>query len=347
MSNGGDFIDLIESIQKIAPDALKTIETRYEILKNIEINQPLGRRAISVNLGLRERTVRYEVEKLRELKLLTIDNMGMYVTDEAKKLLMRLEEPYYSIRGIGELTKLLQNKLQIAKIIVVPGDSEMNQDVLLEMGKYASKVLLSSLVDNDIVGVTGGSTMACVSEMINSEKNHKNVTIIPARGGLGTEMTNQANSVAANIGKRLGADYRMLHIPDGLDQKAFKAVSTNPEIKEVLQMIDQMNTLLFGIGRADVLAKRRRLQQTKIDSLIENGAVAEAFGHYFDIRGGDIWEYKTVGISLESYKKLKTVIGVAGGKNKAEAIIAVSSIRKDITLVMDEAVGIKILELLN
>ena len=138
MSNGGDFIDLIESIKKIAPDALKTIQTRYEILKNIQTNQPLGRRAISLNLGLRERTVRCEVEKLKDLKLLTVDNMGMYVTDDAKKLLKKLEEPYYDIRGIGELTKLLQEKLQIARIFVVPGDSETNHDVLLEMGKVAS-----------------------------------------------------------------------------------------------------------------------------------------------------------------------------------------------------------------
>lgn len=307
----------------------------------------MGRRAISLNLGLRERTVRYEVEKLRELKLLTIDNMGMYVTDEAKKLLKKLEEPYYNIRGIGELTKLLEKKLQIEEIIVVPGDSEINQDVLLEMGKAASRILLDGLGGNDIVGVTGGSTMACVSEMIVSDKNYKEVTIIPARGGLGTEMTNQANSVAANIGKSLGADYRMLHIPDGLEEKALKAVSTNAEIKEVLQMIDQMNTLLFGIGRADVLARRRRLSENKIHSLLEEGAVAEAFGHYFNINGRDIWEYKTVGISLDSYKKLKKVIGVAGGKNKAEAIIAVSSIREDVTLVIDEAVAVKILELLN
>ncbi|MDY0236621.1 MAG: sugar-binding domain-containing protein [Gudongella sp.] len=347
MSNGGDFIDLIKSFEKIAPDALKTIETRYEILKNIEINQPLGRRAISLNLGLRERTVRYEVEKLRELKLLTIDNMGMYVTDEAKKLLSKLEEPYYNIRGIGELIKLLQKKLHISKIVVVPGDSEINHDVLLEMGKAASKILLDSLGVNDIVGVTGGSTMACVSKMIHSEKKYNKVTIIPARGGLGTEMTNQANSVAANIGKSLDADYRMLHIPDGLDQKALKAVSTNPEIREVLQMMDKMNILLFGIGRADELAQRRRLPIEKIDNLLKEGAVAEAFGHYFNINGRDIWEYKTVGISLGSYKKLEKIIGVAGGKNKAEAIIAVSSIRKDITLVIDEAVGYKILELLN
>ena len=347
MSSGGGNIDLIKSIEKIAPDALKTIETRYEILKNIEMNQPLGRRAISVNLGLRERTVRFEVEKLKELKLLTIDNMGMYVTGEAKRLLKSLEEPYYDIRGIGQLTKQLQKKLGIEEIIVVPGDSEKNHDVLLEMGKAASIVLLESLSQKDIVGVTGGSTMACVSESIYSEKAYNEVVVIPARGGLGTEMTNQANSVAANIGKSLGADYRMLYIPDGLDQEALKAVSTNPEIKEVLQMIDQMNILLFGIGRADVLASRRRLDRAKIQSLLDEGAVAEAFGHYFSIDGRDIWEYKTVGISLDSYTKLKKVIGVAGGKDKARAIIAVSSIRKDISLVIDEAVGIKILELLN
>lgn len=347
MSSGGDFIDLIESIKKIAPDTLKTIQTRYEILRNIQINQPLGRRAISLNLGLRERTVRYEVEKLKELKLLTVDNMGMYVTDEARKLLKKLEEPYYDIIGIEELTKLLQKKLQIPKIVVVPGDSETNQDVLLEMGKAASKILLERLGEKTIVGVTGGSTMACVSDMIFSDRKYSKVTIIPARGGLGTEMMNQANSVAENIGKSLGANYRMLHIPDGLDQKALKAVSTNPEIKEVLEMIDKMEILLFGIGRADVLARRRRLAESKINALLEDGAVAEAFGHYFNIDGRDIWEYKTVGISLDSYKKLKTVIGVAGGKNKAQAIIAVSSIRKDIILVIDEAVGVKILELLN
>ncbi len=346
MSSGGDFIDLIKSIEKIAPDALKIIETRYEILKNIEMNEPLGRRAISLNLGLRERTVRYEVEKLKELKLLTIDNMGMYVTGEAKKLLKNLEQAYYNIRGIGQLTKLLQEKLKLRDIVVVPGDSETNKDVLLEMGRVASSILLRNLGERDIIGVTGGTTMAYVSEMVQSDKTYKDVIVIPARGGLGTEMTNQANSVAANIGKNLGALYRMLYIPDGLDEQALKAVSTNPEIKEVLDLIDQMNILIFGIGRADVLAKRRRLSDSKIQSLLDDGAVAEAFGHYFSIDGRDIWEYKTVGISLDKYKGLKEVIGVVGGKDKAQAIIAVSSIRKDISLVIDEAVGIKIIELL-
>ena len=55
------------------------------------------------------------------------------------------------------------------------------------------------------------------------------------------------------------------------------------EVREVIQLFDKMNILLFGIGRADVMAKRRRLSQEQIDRLLDKGAVAEAFGHYFDI----------------------------------------------------------------
>jgi len=63
--------------------------------------------------------------------------------------------------------------------------------------------------------------------------------------------------------------------------------------------------------------------------------------------GNDIWEYKTVGLSLETYKEIPQVIGVAGGADKAEAIIAIASIRKDITLIIDEEVGNKIIKILN
>ena len=91
-----------------------------------------------------------------------------------------------------------------------------------------------------------------------------------------------------------------------------------------------MDTLVFGMGRADVMASRRNLSQEKIDDIINKGAVAEAFGHYFDINGEEIWEYKTIGLSLDKYKSLQNVIGVAGGEDKAEAIIAIATIRNDI-----------------
>lgn len=296
---------------------------------------------------MKERTIRSEVEKLRELKLLNTDNMGMYVTDDGKELLNQLSDIYQSIRGIPNLRKKLQDILQIKSIVIVPGDSGTNDLVLQEMGRSASRNLIESLEEYDIIGVTGGSTMAAVSDQVTSETTFPNVTVIPARGGLGKELMSQANSVAAKVGKSLGAMYRLLHIPDGLEKEALEVLQSNDEIRQSLQLINEMRILVFGIGRADVLASRRSLSEERINHLMENGAVAEAFGHYFDIKGHDIWEYKTVGLSLDTYKMIPQVIGVAGGADKAEAIIAISSIRKDITLIIDEAVGNRIVEILN
>ena len=108
-----------------------------------------------------------------------------------------------------------------------------------------------------------------------------------------------------------------------------------------------MDTLVFGMGRADVMATRRNLSKEKIEDIIEKGAVAEAFGHYFDINGEEIWEYKTIGLSLDKYKKLKNVIGVAGGEDKAEVIISIATLRNDITIITDEEAARKILEIVG
>ena len=95
------------------------------------------------------------------------------------------------------------------------------------------------------------------------------------------------------------------------------------------------------------MAHRRKLSVERIDYLMSEGSVSEAFGHYFDISGKEIWEYKTIGLSLQKYKEIDNIIGVAGGDDKAEAIMAIASIRKDITIVTDESAARKILELIK
>jgi len=338
-------LELLKLIRKLSPESIIEIERRYEILRTISYRQPIGRRALSSELDLGERIIRTEVENLKALGLLNKNNMGMYVTDDGSKLINDLDEIYLNLKGIPELTRKLTQLLDLKKIIVVPGDSNKDDLVLKDMGKAASKYLIKLLKPNDIVGVTGGSTMANVSELVHSGSRFPDVTIIPARGGLGIDLYTQANSIAAKMGEGLGAKYRLLYIPDSLSEDALTAVLKNQEIKESIELIKNMGILLFGIGRADTMANRRNLSKERIDSLMKSGAVAEAFGHYFDIHGNEIWEYKTVGITLANYKRINEIIGVAGGEDKAEAIIAVSSLRKDITLIIDEAVGNKIINI--
>lgn len=337
----------IELIKKIAPEIMEIIEKRYLILKSVAYNQPIGRRSLASQLGYKERSIRDEANILKDQGLLDIEIMGMYITEEGRDFLESLDLVYSNMKGIPKLEERLAQILKINKVIIVPGNSGENSMVLRDMGKATSKVLKNKLQAQDIIGITGGSTMAIVAEEVVSDKKHRDLIVVPARGGLGRDVETQSNSVAAKLGQKLGGSYRLLYVPDGLEEEALELLLRNEEVKETMELINNMNTLLFGIGRADTMATRRNLSSEKIKELTTNGAVAEALGHYFDITGKEIWEYKTAGLSLEKFKELNSVIGVVGGEEKAEAIIAVSTLNKNMILVMDEAAGRKILDIVK
>jgi central glycolytic genes regulator len=340
-------MNLLELEKKIVPEILEIMEKRYIILRTIYYNQPIGRRTLANNLGLGERTIRTEVNFLKNQGLLNVETMGMYVTKEGKDVLANLGSVIHEFKGISQLEKTLEKMLNVEKVIILPGNSAEDGLVLKDMGKITSASLKKIIKDNCIIGITGGNTMASVAEEMIPSKIADNVLVIPARGGLGKDVETQANSIAAKLAQKLGGNYKLLHVPDSLEKEALEVIRKIEDVKESIDFINKMNILVFGIGRADTMAERRNLPKEKIDALTKDGAVAEAFGHYFDIKGREIWEYLTVGLTIEKYKEIDYVIGVAGGEEKAEAIIAVSSLRKKMTIVTDEEAAKKIIEIVS
>ena len=340
-----DLMSDLRLIEELVPEINGMLELRYIILKFIEYNQPVGRRKLSKGLNLKERETRDEIDVLRDLNLLEVSNMGMNITSEGKNILYKVDHIYSDLRGIPRLEKKLKAKLNIKNAVVVPGDLSSNDIVIKEMGRKTFKLLSKHLEDSDIIGITGGSTMAQVSKEAYKNKGQKDVVVIPARGGLGKDLNTQSNSIAAKLANGLGGSYRLLYMPDNLEKEALEYILKNKEINESLNLIENMNKLVFGIGRADTMAKRRNLTKDQIEFLLNKGSVAEAFGHYFNINGKEIWEYKTIGLSLKKFKSLDNLIGVAGGEEKAEAILAISSLNENITLVTDESAAKKILKI--
>jgi central glycolytic genes regulator len=340
-------MDLIEIERKIVPEILDMLELRYQILRNVYYNQPIGRRGIANKLNIGERTVRTEVNILKKQGLIDIGTTGMYITEDGKTVIYNLEGVIRELKGITELEKRLRSILNIKNIIIVPGDCDNNELVLKDLAKAASSYLSKVVKDEYIIGVTGGSTIAKVADEMPQGRIADDILVIPARGGLGRDVETQSNTIAAKLAKKLEGSYRLLHVPDSIDKKTLEAMLELKEVTEVIQLFDKMNVLLFGIGRADVMAMRRSLSQDQIDIILNRGAVGEAFGHYFDIKGNEVWKSLSVGIDLDVFKKVNTVIGVAGGEKKAEAIMSIASLREDMTLVMDEAAANRIIKIAN
>lgn len=339
--------EIIDIQKKIVPEAFSLLEKRYDILRNISNLQPIGRRALSNRLNIGERIVRGEVEFFKRQGLIEIDAAGMTITQEGENVIEGLKDFIYSMRGINELEKELKARLNIKEVIIVPGNLDAEDYVLTDISKVTSGLLNKIIKDNDIVGITGGTTMAAIAEGMEYSNKDKTINVVPARGGLGRRVESQSNIVAAKLAEKLRGNYQMLHASDTLSQEILESILEDPEIKKIIEMIKKVNVLIFGIGRAEDMANRRELSDEMVNRLMDGGAVAEAFGFYFNLAGEVIYEMKTIGIQFSDFLNIPNVIGVAGGTKKAEAIYAISKLKKDLILVTDEGATREILKLIN
>jgi central glycolytic genes regulator len=170
-----------------------------------------------------------------------------------------------------------------------------------------------------------------------------NYLFVPARGGIGEKVENQANTIAAQMSLKAQGNYRLLYVPDPLSETSYQNMIQEPSIIEVLQLIRNSDIVLHGIGDALTMADRRKTPEEIRTKLLENKAVSEAFGYYFDQQGNVVHKVRTVGLQLEDLKKMKYVITVAGGKSKAKAIESYFKHAKSNMLITDEAAAEQIL----
>src|SRR5690625_1745857 len=266
----------------------------------------------------------------------------MAITDEGKNMIDELHEFIRELSGLTTLEIKLQQIMNIDKVIVVAGDSDKDGFVKQELGR-ATVAFLNNEIKKDVtIAVTGGTTMAAVADAMVPFENHQ-CLFVPARGGVGEKVENQANTIVAKMAQAEKGDYRLLHVPDPLSETLYQSLLEENSLNETLQVIQQADIVLHGIGDALTMAQRRKTEQHVLEKLQKGNAVSEAFGYYFDADGQIVHKVRTFGIQLEDLTDINNVITVAGGKSKANAITSYMKQGKSDVLITDEAAALEIL----
>lgn len=339
--------EILKLQQKIVPELIELLEKRYNILRTIYYNQPVGRRILANNLDLGERIVRTEINFLKSVNLIEVSTPGMTVTPEGEKIIEKLKSFIHEIKGLSDIETVIREKLNVRNVIIVPGDVEEDNTIMKELGKSAANCLKNLINDNSIIALTGGNTIKEVVDNMPRMTNMNNVVVVPARGGMGRNLEIQANNLAANLANKIGANYRLLHVPDNLSKQALNTILNEADVKEVVENINHSDILVYGIGRADEMGRRRGLNFQELDKLEELGAVGEAFGYYFNRHGKIVFSTPTIGVINESIHNIKNLIAIAAGKNKAEAIIAIEINNPNSILITDEGAAKEIINIIN
>lgn len=336
----------LEKIGELAPDLMEELVKRSLVLERIAALEPIGRRALAGRLNMPEREVRAISGALRDAGHIRLDASGMTLTQQGQALLHTAQRISHGVRAIAMQEATLARLLGVARVVIVQGNAEKETQVLEEVGRQAALHVRTLLRDGAVLTVTGGSTMAQVARSI-PQAVPMDVLVLPARGGMGRAVEIQAGTLAARMAAALGGHHRLLHVPDQLSASAREELLKVPEIREVVDMLAHTDVLMHGIGRADKVAMYRRMDKEAILDMLSRGAIAEAFGYYFDIDGRIVDFAGGLGLERETLDRVHSMAAVAAGESKAEAIIAVLRAYRHELLVTDESAARRMIAILT
>lgn len=335
---------LFTILERFVPEALDLMEIRYQILRQILHKGPVGRRQLTKDLAYTERLVRSEIDILRGKGAIEVTPAGITITSYGEDLLKDIDEmiPFlFSNQVLAEKIKALYG---LDEVIIVPGNSSVDYVAKKDLGRVAARYLSKIIYPGAIIAVTGGTTLAEMADAITSEVEFPDVLVVPARGGLGEQMEQQAGTIAAQIARAFGAQYRLLHLPDNLEVSTVEVLKKDLHVRQFINSIKSCNILFHGIGNALEMARRRGLTSEEVNLLQVKGAVGEALRYYFDNRGNIVYEVAGVGLELADLEHVEQVVAVAGGSDKAAAIHSVLSNNHQNVLITDEGAAKTILE---
>ena len=338
-----EFVDLV---RKLAPDLAAELGVRALVLERIAALEPVGRRQLAMRLDRPEREVRAAAASLKEEGLIALDASGMTLTYKGRDILPQVREMSRAMQGLADVERRLEGLLNVDSVVVVPGDADQDAHVLQDAGRMAAQKVRQHLRSGYTMAVTGGSSVAWTAKHLQGGAP-LNVMVVPARGGLARAVETQANTLAAEIARKLGGHHRLIHLPDHIDPASKQELMKLPEISEAIDLLQRADVILHGIGRADKAARDYSLKGSVIRRLEEQGAVGEAFGNYFDREGRCLLNSSSVGVDLARLTPQCRMIAVAAGAGKAEAIIAVLRHDRHAVLVTDEAAARAMLRLLE
>lgn len=337
----------LSTLIAIAPEVGEIVNRRFSVLEAVSNGAPVGRRTLANKLGWSERVTRAEIELLRELNLIDVFDAGVSLSESGRRVLLHIADVLHEMLGLDRLQQRLAQEFGLDRVVIVPGDSETQLGSRIALARRTAQQLLAELRPDSTVAVSGGSTLADVAGQVHSAQSWPGVTVVPTGGGLGDTLRIEANTIAAEIASTLGAKYRLLHVPDDLNEQSVNALlKANKTVADIFSLIHSATLVLQGIGSMRSVAQRRGFSDDQIQQLELNGAVGESLGHFFSDRGEVVGTSSAVGLQVDDLAHVQRVIAVAGGVSKAHAISALLRTGLQHVLVTDQAAAEEIVRTL-
>ncbi|WP_430114289.1 sugar-binding transcriptional regulator [Neobacillus rhizosphaerae] len=236
---------------------------------------------------------------------------------------INIMDPTEDVENLG---KQLEKRFHLKKAVVASIPQYDDHIIKNYLGEKASAYLDEIVKDDDIIGVTWGTTIYHVATEL-KQKFVKNVKVVQLKGGVSYAETNTyASEILYLFGKAYNTAPHNLPLPAIVDHVVVKqAMEADRHIRKILELGKQANIALFTMGpiKTDsLLFQLGYFTESDLESLYGK-AVGDICSRFFDMNGeicNDSLNERTLGVNLDDLRKKEYSILVAGGPNKIDGI---------------------------
>ena len=254
-----------------------------------------------------------------------------------------------------DLEHQFTKKYQLSQTLILKSGNSSLRQMLTNLGKLTSRYIDDQLQEGDTLGISWGTAVYEVAHGFRP-RNIRDFKVVQVIGSIGYgNPAIDGPEVARHIALNFSGKYFTLNAPVIVKDKSTRdGLLKERNIQEVIIKANQADYVVAGIGSTDpsrsglvragyVLNK----EMTRINQ--QTGAVGDICcclftqdGEYQNIRFND----RVVGISLDQIKSSPAeIIGIAGGEEKAEAILGALRGKIIDTLITDDKAAEKILKI--
>jgi len=233
------------------------------------------------------------------------------------------------------LERRLKDKYHLKAAFVINAGQADYAHTLQMVGRLGARYLEQNLRDGMVVGIGWGTSLY---DLVNSLPDLplsrvRVVQVIGASGSKGDARIDGPD-LAAFLANKLNASHQFLHSPLFLDSdEACKSMKSQKQIRDTLDLANQSDLVLLGVGTIDVDPKYSSLfrsgfiNEEEVLQIKNKGGIGNFCGVIIDNHGSvmdiDI-NRRVMAVDLHTLRSNgRKMVGVAAGSRKSKAIEAV------------------------
>ena len=227
-----------------------------------------------------------------------------------------------------DIAEKIEKNYKLREVIIVPDESDgeiQKREIAREAAHYFDRVVEK----NNIIGFSMGTSIKLVSQFV-SKRHNLDLTFVPLIGGTGQiQQEIHPNDIVLDFVKKYGGKFKLLHAPAVVSNENIKnEFLKEKNISDVISFVKKCDIAVVGIGtpvlESSTMMKTGYFSKEELENFKRNYVVGDICLQFYNKKGENNnfgFNKKVIGIKLDELREIRTVIGVASGIEKTEAII--------------------------